>query len=81
MYPVESPLATIVQHSKLTYVNLDMATVLRYQDNEWHLYFTDHAHSLALTPEETVVLALYLRNHTERATYHAWLHVEQVGAP
>ena len=62
-------MATIVQLSETTYLNLDTVTVLRREEGEWRVYFNDHAHSLALTAEETAVLALYLRNHTERIAY------------
>jgi len=65
-------MATIVQLSDVTYLNLDAVTVLRCEEGQWRVWFQDHAHALVLTPEETAVLALYLRNHTERATFHAW---------
>ena len=62
-------MATIIQLSDTTYLNLDTVTVLRCEEGEWRVYFHDHAHSLALTAEETAVLALYLRNHTNRIAY------------
>jgi hypothetical protein len=65
-------MATILQLSETTYLNLDTVTVLRCEDGQWRVFFNDHAHALTLTDEETAVLALYLRNHTERATYHAY---------
>ena len=63
-------MATIVQLSDTTYLNLDTVTVLRCEEGEWRVYFNDHAHFLALTAEETAVLALYLRNHTNRIAYY-----------
>jgi len=65
-------MATIVQLSDVTSLNLDAVTVLRCEEGQWRVWLQDHAQALALTPEETAVLALYLRNHTERATYGAW---------
>jgi len=68
-------MATLVQLSDTLYLNLDAVTVLRCEDGHWRVWFQDHA--LALTPEETTVLALYLCNHAERATYNTWRRLRE----
>ena len=64
-------MATLIQLSDVTIINLDTSTVLRYEDDLWHVYFNDAAHALTLTADETAVLAHYLRNHTNRVAYQA----------
>lgn len=71
-------MATIIQLSDATYLNFDTVTVLRCEDGQWRVFCNDHAHALSLTDEETAVLALYLRNHTERSTYYAWSHARRI---
>ena len=74
-------MATIIQLSETTYLNLDTVTVLRCEESEWRVYFNDHAHAATLTADEMAVLALYLRNHIERATYHASTRLRQEVTP
>ena len=64
-------MATILQLSERTYLNLDAVTVLRYEDSEWLVFFHDHAHAYRLSVEETTVLAHYLHNHTNCVSYQA----------
>ena len=63
-------MATIIQLSKTTYLNLDTVTVLRCEEGEWRVCFNDPCPRPTLTAEETAVLALYLHNHTNRIAYY-----------
>ena len=74
-------MATIIQLSETTYLNLDTVTILRCEDGQWRVWFSDPAHVATLTADETAVLALYLRNHIERATYHASTRLRQEVTP
>ena len=58
-------MATILQLSETTYVNLDTVTVIRYEGNLLTVFFSDHAHALTLSAEETTALEHYLGHHTE----------------
>lgn len=62
---------TLVQLSEALVLNLDTVTVLRLEDVQWDVWCGTPG-PISLTGDEKAVLALYLRNHTERATYHAW---------
>ena len=62
-------MATIIQLSETTYLNLDTVTILRHEDGQWRVWFNDPAHAATLTADETAVLLKYLHNHTNRITY------------
>ena len=64
-------MATIIQLSDTTYLNLDTVTILRCEGGQWRVWFSDPAHAATLTADETAVLLKYLHNHTNRVTYQA----------
>lgn len=64
-------MATILQLSEETYLNLDIVTVLRHKDGQWQVWHGT-AGPLFLTNAEIAVLGVYLRNHTERRAYYEW---------
>ena len=59
-------MATIIQLSDTTYLNLDTVTIMRCEDSQWRVWFSDPAHAATLTVDETAVLFTYLHNHLDR---------------
>ena len=74
-------MATIIQLSETTYLNLDTVTILRCEDGQWRVWFNYPAHAATLTADETAVLIKYLDNHTNRVTYHTVRRLTQRATP
>ena len=64
-------MATIIQLSEATYLNIDAVLLIRVTGEEVRVYGHAQAPPLLLTPDESTVLAHYLRKHTSRLSYTA----------
>jgi len=64
-------MATLIQLSATSWLNIDSVTVISREGEQWSVWVGGQEAPLSLTPEEARAIAYYVQRHAEGTAYGA----------